>query len=91
MIPWLRGDAPFPPLAKALKSPKLEGDRLTFDVDVLEGDLTGGDGAVSVFTDVINLPAPLLATQSGSSDPLQQLVAAVGGAFGVHGSQGAAP
>ena len=29
-----------------LKSPKLEGDRLVFDVDVLEGDLTGGDGAV---------------------------------------------
>ncbi|HTG19344.1 MAG TPA: hypothetical protein VK681_04825, partial [Reyranella sp.] len=27
-----------------LKSPKLEGDRLTFDVDVLEGDLAGADG-----------------------------------------------
>jgi hypothetical protein len=39
-----------------LKSPKLEGQRLTFDVDVLEGDLAGGDGAVSVFTDLINLP-----------------------------------
>ena len=39
-----------------LKSPKLEGDRLTFDVDVLEGDLAGGDGAVSVFTDLVNLP-----------------------------------
>jgi hypothetical protein len=39
-----------------LKSPKLEGDRLTFDVDVLEGDLAGGDGAVSVFMDIINLP-----------------------------------
>jgi len=39
-----------------LKSPKLEGERLTFDVDVLEGDLTGGDGAASVFTDIINLP-----------------------------------
>jgi hypothetical protein len=39
-----------------LKSPKLEGDRLVFDVDVLEGDLTGGDGAVSVFMDIINLP-----------------------------------
>lgn len=41
-----------------LKSPKLEGDRLTFDVDVLEGDLAGADGAVSVFMDIINLPAP---------------------------------
>jgi len=39
-----------------LKSPKLEGDRLVFDVDVLEGDLAGGDGAASVFMDIINLP-----------------------------------
>jgi hypothetical protein len=39
-----------------LKAPKLEGDRLTFDVDVLEGDLAGGDGAVSVFMDIVNLP-----------------------------------
>ena len=31
-----------------LKNPKLEGDRLTFDVDVLEGDLAGADGAASV-------------------------------------------
>jgi hypothetical protein len=28
-----------------LKNPKLEGDQLTFDVDVLEGDLKGADGA----------------------------------------------
>jgi hypothetical protein len=40
---------------------------------------------------VVNLPAPVLATQAGSGDPLQQFVAALGGAFGVHGSQGAAP
>jgi hypothetical protein len=39
-----------------LKSPKLDGDRLTFDVDVLEGNLSGGDGAASVFMDIINLP-----------------------------------
>ena len=39
-----------------LKSPKLEGERLTFDVDVLEGSLAGADGAVSVFMDIINLP-----------------------------------
>src|SRR5262249_20339098 len=32
-----------------LKNPKLEGDRLTFDVDVLEGDLAGADGAASLF------------------------------------------
>jgi hypothetical protein len=39
-----------------LKSPKLEGERLTFDVDVLEGNLAGADGAASVFIDIINLP-----------------------------------
>jgi hypothetical protein len=33
-----------------LKTPKLEGDRLTFDVDVLEGELAG-DGPASVFID----------------------------------------
>jgi hypothetical protein len=40
-----------------LKSPRLEGDRLTFDVDVLEGDLAGADGGASVFMDLVNLPA----------------------------------
>jgi hypothetical protein len=39
-----------------LKSPKLEGDRLTFDVHVLEGNLTGADGAASVFIDLIGRP-----------------------------------
>jgi hypothetical protein len=39
-----------------LKTPKLEGDRLTFDVDVLEGDLTGGDGPASLFIDIIGRP-----------------------------------
>jgi hypothetical protein len=34
-----------------LKAPKLEGDRLTFDVDILEGDLAGADGPASVFID----------------------------------------
>src|SRR4249920_4055919 len=34
-----------------LKTPKLEGDRLTFDVDVLEGNLTGADGPASIFID----------------------------------------
>jgi hypothetical protein len=41
-----------------LRSPKLEGDKLTFDVDVLEGDLAGADGGASLFMDIINLPAP---------------------------------
>jgi len=39
-----------------LKSPKLEGDRLTFDVDVLEGDLNGADGSAAVFIDIIGRP-----------------------------------
>jgi hypothetical protein len=39
-----------------LKNPKLEGDRLAFDVDVLEGDLSGADGAAAVFIDIIGRP-----------------------------------
>ena len=39
-----------------LKHPDLQGDRLTFDVQVLEGDLTGADGAASVFIDIIGMP-----------------------------------
>ncbi len=34
-----------------LKTAKLEGDKLTFDVDVLEGELTGGDGPAALFID----------------------------------------
>ena len=39
-----------------LRSPKLEGDTLTFDVHVLEGSLTGADGPATVFVDVVDLP-----------------------------------
>jgi hypothetical protein len=39
-----------------LRSPRLEGDRLTFDVRVLEGDLAGADGPAAVFVDIIGLP-----------------------------------
>lgn len=39
-----------------LKAPKLEGDTLTFEVAVLEGSLDGGDGAASVFIDIIGMP-----------------------------------
>jgi hypothetical protein len=39
-----------------LKSPKLDGDRLTFDVSVLEGDLKGATGPASVFIDIIGMP-----------------------------------
>lgn len=33
---------------------------------------------------VVNLPAPVLAAAPGGGDPLQQFVASVGGAFGMH-------
>jgi hypothetical protein len=39
-----------------LRNPVVEGDQLTFDVQVLEGDLAGADGAASVFIDIIGLP-----------------------------------
>lgn len=39
-----------------LKSPKLDGDRLTFEVSVLEGDLAGANGAAAVFIDIIGRP-----------------------------------
>ena len=39
-----------------LKSPHLEGDKLTFDVRVLEGSLASADGPASIFIDIIGLP-----------------------------------
>jgi hypothetical protein len=39
-----------------LRDPHLQGDQLTFDVRVLEGDLAGADGPASVFIDIIGLP-----------------------------------
>ena len=39
-----------------LKSPKLDGDKLTFDVQVLEGNLNGADGPAAVFIDIIGRP-----------------------------------
>jgi hypothetical protein len=39
-----------------LRSPHLEGEKLTFDVRVLEGDLAGADGPAAVFVDIIGMP-----------------------------------
>ena len=39
-----------------LKTPKLEGDKLTFNVQTLEGNLNGGDGSAAVFIDIIGRP-----------------------------------
>jgi hypothetical protein len=41
---------------RALKSPKLDGDKLTFNVPTLEGDLNGGDGSAAIFIDIIGRP-----------------------------------
>jgi hypothetical protein len=39
-----------------LTSPKMDGANLVFSVKVLEGDLSGADGAASVFIDIIGMP-----------------------------------
>jgi hypothetical protein len=39
-----------------LKNPKLDGDKLTFNVQTLEGDLAGADGAAALFIDIIGRP-----------------------------------
>ena len=39
-----------------LKSPKLEGERLSFDISLLEGDLAQADGPATLFIDIIDLP-----------------------------------
>ena len=39
-----------------LKDPKLDGDKLTFNVQILEGDLAGADGPAAVFIDIIGRP-----------------------------------
>jgi hypothetical protein len=39
-----------------LRAPTLEGDRLTFEVTPIEGDLGQADGPATVFIDIVNLP-----------------------------------
>jgi hypothetical protein len=39
-----------------LQPPKLDGDKLIFPVQILEGDLNGADGAAAVFIDIIGRP-----------------------------------
>lgn len=40
-------------IVAVLKSPKLDGDKLTFDVQVLEGSIANSDGPASVFIDTV--------------------------------------
>lgn len=39
-----------------LKSPKLDGSTLTFDVDVLDGSIDGATGPAAIFIDIIGRP-----------------------------------
>lgn len=39
-----------------LKTPRMQGDDLVFDVDLLEGDLAGLQGPAAVFIDIIGRP-----------------------------------
>jgi hypothetical protein len=39
-----------------LKNPELEGDKLTFNGQTLEGDLNGSDGSAAIFIDIIGRP-----------------------------------
>ena len=39
-----------------LKTPTVSGEQVTFDVQVLEGDVAGADGAAAVFIDIIGMP-----------------------------------
>jgi hypothetical protein len=81
-----------------LKSPKLTGDQLTFDVQVLEGDLAGADGPASVFIDIIGRPlTPLsfagVARRTGRRAAWYGAGAAVAGAaaYGAAAAAAAAP
>jgi hypothetical protein len=39
-----------------LQSPRLEGDTLSFDIQLLQGNLAGADGPAAVFIDLVRLP-----------------------------------
>ena len=52
----LNKDGSLKDVVVVLKSPKMDGDKLTFDVQVLEGDLAGADGPAAVFIDIIGRP-----------------------------------
>jgi hypothetical protein len=49
-----------------LRNPHLDGDRLIFNVRVLEGNLAGADGPASVFIDIIGLPFTPLSFAGGA-------------------------
>lgn len=53
-----------------LKTPKLEGGNLTFDVAVLEGDLVGADGPASLFIDWFAARGPYGGVAVGGRAPV---------------------
>ena len=55
-VPVLNKDGAVKDAVVVLRNPKLDGDKLTFNVQTLEGDLTGADGAAAVFIDIIGRP-----------------------------------
>jgi hypothetical protein len=51
-----------------LKAPKLEGDRLTFAVQLLEGDLAGANGPASLFIDTADFEVSALQSMFPSTN-----------------------
>ena len=51
-----------------LKAPKLDGERLRFNVQVLEGDLAGADGAASLFIDTADFELSALQSMFPSTN-----------------------
>jgi hypothetical protein len=51
-----------------LKAPKLEGEQLTFDVQVLEGDLAGANGPASLFIDTADFEVSALQSMFPSTN-----------------------
>ena len=51
-----KADGSLANMVVTLKAPQLEGDRLSFDVEVLGGTIAGADGPASMFLDIVHLP-----------------------------------
>ncbi len=63
-----KSDATFHDAVVVLKTPKLIADRLTFAVQVLEGDLAGADGPASVFIDTADFEVSALQSMFPSTN-----------------------
>jgi len=54
--------------SSCLRAPKLEGERLTFNVQVLEGDLAGAGGPASLFIDTADFEVSALQSMFSSTN-----------------------